>query len=201
MRRKFATNAEIMEKAQAEIAGDLYQIRRDTSRTEEFKKAEVAKSYQRMRATRDRLLAERDAAVKDYRRTLERDIFAGRGSTDPSWAISRRDAADRAEQLESPTQAAALLARAERQGDEPLARAIAERSYEMRWTDVANQFLETRPDVAPRFEELWEHVEPNMQQILHDALQLEARPEELGTMSDYEIDRLATSFDAAQAAS
>ena len=54
------TNAEIMEKAQAEIAGTLDQIRRDTSRTEAWKKQEIARAYQRMRQRRDRLTEERD---------------------------------------------------------------------------------------------------------------------------------------------
>ncbi|WP_299057060.1 hypothetical protein [uncultured Nocardioides sp.] len=200
MRKTFMSNAEIMQRAEAEIAATLVQIRRDTSRTDDYKKAEIAKAYQQMRAVRDRLVEERNAARDEYRRTLERDIFAGQGASDPSWAISRRDAGDRAEQLESPTQAAALLARAERQGDEPLARAIAERAYEMRWPEVADQFLGARPDVAPRFQELWEHAEPSLQQTFMDSMALQARPAELDGVPDYEIDRLADSFSPEPAA-
>ena len=54
-----------------------------------------------------------------------------------------------------------LLARADRTNDEPLARAIAERAYEMDWPDVANAFLDSRPHLEERFTELWSQTKPS----------------------------------------
>ena len=138
-----------------------------------------------------------------HQRQLEGALFGSSAlSGDPaSWAISRRDAGDRAAKIDQPTEAASLLARAERSNDEPLARAIAERAYEMGWVDVANQFLETRPHLDEQFTELWSQTKPSLSDTIHDSFQLEIKPEELGGMSNYEIDRLAAEASTAEVAS
>ena len=199
MARTFMTNAEIMEQAQSEAAGTLDRIRRDTSRTEAWKQQEIARTYRRMCQTRDRLIETRDDAQRQHQRELEGALFgASATSGDPaSWAISRRDAGDRVAQIKTPTQAAELLARAERSNDEPLARAVAERAHEMDWADVANAFLDGRPHLEDRFTELWSQAKPSLQRQFHDAMVFQTKPEELHGMSDYQIDRLAAEQDGA----
>ena len=174
MAKKFLTNAEIMEKAEADIAGTLVQIRRGTSRTEAYKKAEVARAHQQMRAKRDQLIEERDTAKLAYQRELEGSLFGANTSSGDaaSWAISRRDAGERAAQLDQPEEATSLLARAERSHDEPLARAIAERAYEMGWADVADAFLDSRPQLNEPFIELWSQANPTSQQVIMDSVAL-----------------------------
>lgn len=79
-------------------------------------------------------------------------------------AISARDADDRAAQLEDPIEAARLLDRADRNGDDSLARSIAMRAFEelysafgdRRWVDVLEAYVETRPRLAPKIDQLLE---------------------------------------------
>ena len=160
------------------IAGTLDRIRRDDSRTEAWKRQEIARTYRRMCQARDRLIEAQDDAQRKHQRELEGALFgAPATSGDPaSWAISRRDAGDRVAQIKTPTQAAELLARAERTNDEPLARAVAERAYQMDWADVANAFLDSRPHLEDRFTELWSQAKPSLQRQFHDAMVFQAKP-------------------------
>jgi len=192
MAKTFMTTQEIIEKAEAGEAGLLHQVRRDQTRTAEYKQVEIARSYLRMAAERDRLLAEREAARRDYQRQLEAKVFGAPGNADASWAISRRDADDRVSKVDNATDALDLLARAERQQDEPLARAIAERAYEMRWPQVADAFLESRPQLNDPFTELWTQTERGIGDILRDGFTIESsRPPELAGLSDSRIKQLA----------
>ncbi len=73
-------------------------------------------------------------------------------------AVSYRDAQDRAAAITSSTDAAALLARAERSGDEPLARAVAGQAHDQSsnglgaldsgWQHVLDSYTASRPRAA-----------------------------------------------------
>ena len=80
--------------------------------------------------------------------------------------ISTRDAADRAERLATPDEAAALLTRAELSGDEPLARAVAAHAFtqytsgsslgaqQAEWAGVVNAYSARRPGESEAVSEL-----------------------------------------------
>ncbi len=90
----------------------------------------------------------------------ERAAFGTGGlPSDPATvAVSYRDAQDRAAAITSSTEAAALLARAERSGDEPLARAVAGHAHDQAssalgrldpaWSDVVDSYTASRPSAA-----------------------------------------------------
>ncbi len=71
-------------------------------------------------------------------------------------AISTRDAQDRAALIKGPQDAAALLERAEQNGDQVLARAIARHAVEQsrvglqgeQWGAVLASFVDARPSVS-----------------------------------------------------
>ncbi len=94
------------------------------------------------------------------RARTERSVFGTTGLPgDPATtAVSFRDAQDRAAVITSSTAAAALLARAERAGDEPLARAVAAHAHDQAgtgiggldpgWSDIVNSYAASRPSAA-----------------------------------------------------
>jgi hypothetical protein len=101
------------------------------------------------------------------RLAAHRRAFAGPiPGVDPgSLVVSNRDAADRAERLTSPADAAAMLARAERSGDEPLARAVAAAAFDQvsaigaigdpgPWGQVVDDYAARRPGKADAINEL-----------------------------------------------
>jgi len=94
------------------------------------------------------------------RAQTERSVFGTSGlpGDAATLAVSYRDAQDRAAVLTSPADAAALLARATRSNDEPLARAVAAHSHDQAstalggldsgWTDVVDTYTASRPEAA-----------------------------------------------------
>ncbi len=100
-------------------------------------------------------------------RELEHRLFGlgGYGPDSATHAISARDAHDRAGRLTRPQEAASLLHRAEHNGDQVLARAIAQhavdqsrgamtREIERAWDEVLGAFVEARPHLQNVVEEL-----------------------------------------------
>lgn len=105
--------------------------------------------------------------VANRRLALERKIFGNTSNSDAQTAMSRRDAQDRAEQIDNPAEALRLLQRAERAGDELLCQAIASRAGDFAatqvdantpggksWSTVLDAYAQTRPDVAEALQEM-----------------------------------------------
>ncbi len=93
-----------------------------------------------------------------------------------SFAISVRDASDRAAQLTKPDDALALLQRAQRNGDDVLARAIVQHSLDRNgtgirqaddaWSNVARSHLDNNPSLQSVVEELADIEQLSSPQIL-----------------------------------
>lgn len=133
-------------------------IRSNTDLSEEGRTRQMARVYTQardaMQALRQEFETEREATAKK----LNREIF---GNTESADVMSVRDARDRARRLEDPAEAAQLLNWAEDDGDEVLARAIAEQAHRNsvgvlggEWTPVLQSYLDERPEVASRLEQL-----------------------------------------------
>jgi hypothetical protein len=183
-----------IDKLQAAFQREVERVRSFRYLTDEAKRARIAAAYvdgtQKMRA-----LQEQDAARQaTRRRSLESRVYGISTLTGDtaSLAISRRDAGDRVARLKTEDEALALLTRAERSGDEPLARALAERATEMDWIRVGNAFLETRPHLDADLNELWHMRTPALREVLHSAMtdQLIRVPEIAG-MNDTDLHRVA----------
>lgn len=110
----------------------------------------IAREHLNGRRVMDQLKAEHRAEELARAKTANIAIYGAedlRGdSDDVAHRASFRDAQDRAARVDSPDQAARLLAQAERSGDEVLARAVAVRAFDRRWKDVTESYSETRPE-------------------------------------------------------
>ncbi|GAB3349946.1 hypothetical protein [Modestobacter lapidis] len=169
-------------------------IRTEAGRTDEWRRQQLARIYRVIRDEAQAAADAHEANVNRQRRITESKVFGLVGvAGDPaSLAISRRDAGDRAAQLKSESEALALLARAERSGDEPLARAIVERATEAGWVNVANAFLDVRPHLNDEVNELWQQAANSVQDDFRMAMTLGGlKPRELGSLSDEQIDKVA----------
>lgn len=82
------------------------------------------------------------------------DVAGTRGLDQATASVSYRDAQDRAAAIKNMSEALALLARAERSGDELLARAVAGHAYDIGMQGVVDTYLATRPDKAQALAEL-----------------------------------------------
>jgi hypothetical protein len=138
------------------------------------------------REGRDRAIAaayfKADEAMSSLRESLDKvkvktatdliqEIF-GAASAVGADAIGARDADDRAAMLEGASDALPLLARAEANGDQVLARAIALRAYSEQgifgdWHEVLDAYTATHPNVAQKIEELAATQRQSTQSAVH----------------------------------
>jgi len=187
---------EAVDRIQQRHAGRVATIRGDQTRTEEWRRLELAKEYTEMRAE---LTSAQEQIVRDradHTRRLTRRLFGTEGlpGDAASLAISQRDAADRVSRVQSLTELGLLLERADRAGDEVLARACAQQAYEMDATVVGDAFLETRPRLRDDLHELWNSGEGQPQsrqgQFQDQMAAATLRPVELRGLSDYNVEQL-----------
>lgn len=181
---------------QEELEGSVNRIRDDATRTAEWKQRELATYYLRAKQAHSKVVADDAVVQRDAQRRLEQKLF-GPGVVTPlgdlgAAIISRRDAGDRVAVVENESAAMELLRRAERSGDEPLARAVAERALDEKWVEVGNAFISTRPDLAPSYEELWnQRVPSTAQQIGEGFATMIQPPRELDGLPDYKLSEIS----------
>jgi hypothetical protein len=149
-------------------------IRSRTELTAAAKRGMLAANYNAHRNSMEQLQQTAAAETATQSGDLNRTAFGMAGLPgDPAMvASSFRDAQDRAAQLIKSADAATLLARAERSGDELLARAVAGVAYENHtngatrvdpgWTDVVNTYLDRRPGNAAAATQLAELDRPDI---------------------------------------
>jgi hypothetical protein len=124
------------------------------------KLSRMAATYLGAKRQMDELAQQHANLTAAHQRKLERQAFgiddiAGHGTLDRATAsIGYRDAQDRVAKLTEPGEAQTLLSRAERSGDELLARAVAAHAAEQGWTDVLTTYTATRPTAAAALEQL-----------------------------------------------
>ncbi len=134
----------------------LAEIHADKDLSQDGRTRRLAELYTRTRREMDTLREQEQTSLSGRMAKLE-DRLYGLHADDSSGsrAISTRDAQDRAAQLTTPPAAVELLQRAERNGDDTLARAVAahaiERSRaavlsgeEEAWDDVLRTYVEPR---------------------------------------------------------
>jgi hypothetical protein len=110
-----------------------------------------------------------------------------------SLSISRRDASDRVADITDSVALQRLLERATRNGDEPLARAVADQALTLNDADTLNALTETRPELADAVARLW-----NAQQRKSPTLDTKTqwwlaslKPALLSNLQPYEIEAAA----------
>ena len=139
-------------------------LRADADLSDDGRSRRLAEAWVKARKELDGLRESETARLASRERELERRLF-GLPSSDGAEAISIRDAQDRASRITRSDEAAALLERAERNGDQALARAVAHHAIQQsrtaptreavgQWDNVAGAFLDARPQYADVVEEL-----------------------------------------------
>jgi hypothetical protein len=134
-------------------------IRRDTNRrvedvrqnmqlTSEARRAQMAREIATSNEKLGALERQYNDRVIQEGRSLERKLWVNpKADADPTGA-AWRTAHDRADSIDNFEQASALLERAERSGDDLLAKAIAHRAVGTRWHQLADRYGQDHPEVA-----------------------------------------------------
>lgn len=113
------------------------------------KRVLAAKAYKQHQDAMEQLRQKELAAIETRREQLQRKMFGRENTADAQTVIARRDANDRAAQLDNPREAGDRLRDAIRQGDTTMAQALAQRAADFGWSDV----LETYAGYQPGFRE------------------------------------------------
>ncbi len=132
----------LIKRRDREVAG----VQANPNLTDAGKREEIANLDSYYKPAAKALRAKEDAAIVSKETELKRRIEsrAGVSSTD---IIAFRDAQDRADRLESSSEAQRMLERALRQQDTSLAHAIFRRSIDEGWRDVLETFVAAHPDL------------------------------------------------------
>jgi hypothetical protein len=142
--------SDLIEKAEASRTSTkrrVEQIRQQRELTPEARRDQIAKEFTANREELGKLQGQLAERVSGERRQLERQLWKSpRADVDPTGA-SWRAALDRADAIDNFDEAGALLDRAERSGDDLLAKAIALRSVD-RWPQVTKRYGRDHPEVA-----------------------------------------------------
>jgi hypothetical protein len=199
--------ADKAEKVAQTFNSEVQQLRGNADITDAARQRGMARAYvaanRAMAALRETWLG--NAGTNED--TLARQLFGSPTATGAD-AISTRDAADRAAQLETPTEAGDLLASAELTGDETLSRAVAARAFTgmsagfgadvTGWGAVLDQYAATRPGVIDQLNAL----DAMQRAAAQGTFAAEAQfalfpPNELANLNDYRISMLAQSSEPA----
>ena len=172
-------------RVQSRLDEKLEAIRSIRGYSEAGRKTEMAKAVVAARAEvenmKEQFVAERNTRRDD----LHRSLFGASGRASASELIADRDAQDRATQLDSSEAAAAMLARANRNGDGSLCKAVAEHAFQHGWAEVAQDYA----DQAEKRSTLNELTDSNIgpRTMLADSVIFRVRPPaELGLGLDPE---------------
>jgi hypothetical protein len=185
-------------------------IRSQTQYTADAKAGMLAKNYTDATSQMDDLRRTATGDDAALRTSLERKAFgiADLPGDPATAAVSYRDAQDRVAGITGTPDAHALLARAQRSGDEPLARAVAAHAYDMRgsfdgiangddtstWTSVLQAYIDERPEKARAVQTLLTAKDQKLQSQVTDAWSfIVAKPPELDRYSQVHLQQLADS--------
>lgn len=157
-------------------------IREDPNLSGEGKRRAMAVERQNALSDIEQIKTAANTAYESRVRDLERKLFGIRDiPNDIHAAISYRDAQDRVREIANGGEAQQMMARALRNGDDLLARALFDRGWELRgdriansgWGEVVNAYVsEMRPDLADDFSELAHLQQINTRERrMHEAIE------------------------------
>jgi hypothetical protein len=125
-------------------------LRADPDYSQEYKQQRLAAAYLAAREEMAQVKAGHEHAVRSDRVRAEKALFGLGNQASGSETIAFRDAADRAGQLQEPTEAITALRRATTSGDGQLAAAIARHARTRGWAEVAGAWAEDAGPAARR---------------------------------------------------
>jgi hypothetical protein len=131
----------------------LERIESNRTYNDHAKRVMAAKAYTAAQDALEALRRQEVQAVDGRREALHRKMFGREDAADAQTVIARRDANDRAAQIDNPRFAAEQLQTALRQGDTTMAQAIAQRAADWGWSDVLDTYADNRPGFREAAEE------------------------------------------------
>ncbi|MFJ3290387.1 hypothetical protein ACIPMW_34485 [Streptomyces sp. NPDC086669] len=178
---------------QTNLVQQVERINNQRRLSSEAKRIAIARAY---RDTRNQIQAAGQAVldhVTSEHAKLSRKLFGYEGVADPAIVAIRRDAADRAAKLDSPEAAQRALQMAEMNGDQYMAQAIAGQANANMWHDVVASYLDARPEAGEAATQLRNLPDPSdgVWRVQHAMTYSVMPPQELGGLSDYQVDALA----------
>ncbi|WP_329104569.1 hypothetical protein [Streptomyces sp. NBC_01439] len=117
------------------------------------KRVMAAKAYKETQGALEQIRLSEIKAIEDRREQLHRKMFGRENAADAQTVIARRDANDRAGQIDNPRIAAEQMQTALRQGDRTMAQAIAERAADWGWSDVLDSYAQANPSFRSHVQE------------------------------------------------
>lgn len=188
-----------------EYTETVERIRGNKAASRESKRADLARTYLNARQRVDGIFATAASEQARQRRQLEARLFGGAdlAGDAASMTISRRDAGDRVARITKNDEALDLLHRALSSGDEVLARAVAQWAYQHHAVDVANAYLEARPQHDAAFNELWaipanDATQAGVERMRGEMSYPITRPDELADVADMHLAAVADGRELAQ---
>jgi hypothetical protein len=155
-----------LEENRAEHERVKKRILADEDLTTEAKQRKLQETHEHFSTQHKRLVDERIAHEKQQRERLEREVFSPDllGVSDPAQRVaiqgSYRQALREVREVREPHKLREVLSEAQRTGDTHLARAAFKRAHDLNisgvddMAGVLNQYLESDPQAARRYQEL-----------------------------------------------
>ncbi|MBT2488794.1 hypothetical protein J7E96_09715 [Streptomyces sp. ISL-96] len=141
------------EQIQDNYARQIERIENNRTYSEHAKRVMAAKVYQQSQTAMEQLRQQEIQAINNRREQLHRKMFGRENSADAQTVIARRDANDRAAQIDNPRIAAEKLQEALRQGDHTMAQALAQHAAGWGWSDVLTAYGDSQPGFREHVEE------------------------------------------------
>lgn len=188
------------DEVQASFRREADRIRSNKGFSDAGKRTAMARAYRNHKDALERLRQEDASKERLERNKLTKDLFgidrlasfmepaSGRAAL----SVSFRDAQDRVAGVEKEDAALALLARAERSGDDILARAIVERGLAEGWLDVLNTYAAAHPGTEAKLQRLvdMDNNSPTTiaRQLSEEMKYALGKPTEIAGLSDRDIE-------------
>ncbi|MFJ2741872.1 hypothetical protein ACIO3O_19665 [Streptomyces sp. NPDC087440] len=171
----------------------LARIESNRALSDHARKVLSAKAYKQAAAQLEAARQVEIDTLTRQRAALQRRMFGQAGTADAQTVVARRDANDRAAQLDDPRKAADMLQRAEMEGDTLMAQAVAARAAQCGWGDVLTAYSTDRPGFADAAAEFNELPDPDDWQFnfRHTGQFIATPPSSLANANPGEVDRLA----------
>lgn len=158
------------------------------------KKVMAAKVYQQAQDALEQIRQSEIQAINSRREQLQRKMFGRENTADAQTVIARRDANDRAAQIDNPRIAAEQLQTAIRQGDHTMAQALAQHAADFRWNDVLDAYAAYQPgfrETAQEFNQLPDTTPGSEWNIHHSFSHVASPPDVLANVPAHQIPALA----------
>ncbi|WP_406306280.1 hypothetical protein OHA61_34205 [Streptomyces sp. NBC_00885] len=176
-------------------ARQIERIENNRTYSDHAKKVMAAKAFKQAQDAMEQIRQQELKAIEDRREQLQRKMFGREsGSADAQTVLARRDANDRAAQIENPRVAAEMLKKAQREGDHIYAQALAAHAADFGWSDVLTSYADHQPgfrEAAKEFNQLPDTSATSEWRMHHTFAHVVVPPSAIADASPHQVAELA----------